>query len=80
MCRVLAPVRAKFAFVTNKTTILDIFHDVKPEYLQIYLNGFCYKFNRPYSRETLFDSMLTLPLSTKIILGTISHNHKNKSL
>lgn len=48
-----------------KRTILDIFHDVKPEYLQIYLNEFCYKFNRRYSRETLFDSMLTTAIKHK---------------
>ena len=46
-------------------TILDIFHDVKPEYLQSYLNEFYYKFNRRYFRETLFDSMLTTAIKHK---------------
>lgn len=29
-----------------KRLLLDIFHDIKPEFLQNYLNEFCYKFNR----------------------------------
>ena len=53
------------AISNAKRTILDIFHDVKPEYLQSYLNEFCYKFNRRYSRETLFESMLTTAIKHK---------------
>ncbi len=29
-----------------KRLLLDIYHDIKPEFLQNYLNEFCYKFNR----------------------------------
>lgn len=57
------------AISNAKRTILDIFHDVKPEYLQSYLNEFCYKFNRRYFRETLFDSMLTTAIKHKNYFG-----------
>ena len=36
------------AISNAKRMFLDIFHDIKPEYLQSYLNEFCYKFNRRY--------------------------------
>lgn len=29
-----------------KRQLLDIYHSIKPEFLQNYLNEFCYKFNR----------------------------------
>ena len=31
-----------------KREILDVFHNVKVDYMQGYLNEFCYKFNRRY--------------------------------
>ena len=34
------------AISNAKRMMLDIFHDIEPEYLQNYLNEFCYKFNR----------------------------------
>jgi uncharacterized Zn finger protein (UPF0148 family) len=46
------------AISNAKRTLLDIFHDIKPEYLQYYLNEFCYKFNRRYFSEKLFDRLL----------------------
>ncbi|KAA6306255.1 hypothetical protein EZS27_042089, partial [termite gut metagenome] len=41
-----------------KRMLLNTFHDVKPEYLQSYLNEFCYKFNRRYLGELQFDRLL----------------------
>ena len=41
-----------------KRMLLDIVHDIKPEYLQNYLNEFCYKFIRRYFGETLFDRLV----------------------
>ena len=38
-----------------KRMFLDIFHDIKPEYLQNCLNDFCYKFNRRYFGEQPFN-------------------------
>jgi DNA-directed RNA polymerase subunit RPC12/RpoP len=46
------------AISNAKRMLLDIFHDIKPEYLQHYLNEFCYKFNRRYFGENLFDRLL----------------------
>lgn len=39
-----------------KRQLLDIYHSVKPEMLQNYLNEFCYKFNRRYC--DLFDRLV----------------------
>jgi hypothetical protein len=45
--------------------LLDIFHDIKPEYLQNYLNEFCYKFNRRYFGERRFDRLMIAAVETK---------------
>ncbi|MDR0754790.1 MAG: IS1595 family transposase, partial [Prevotellaceae bacterium] len=39
--------------------------DIKPEYLQNYLHEFCYKFNRRYFGEQLFDRLLIAAVSYK---------------
>lgn len=36
------------AISNAKRLLLNTYHDIKPEYLQSYLNEFCYKFNRRY--------------------------------
>lgn len=36
------------AISNAKRSILDTYHDIKAEFLQLYLNEFCYKFNRRY--------------------------------
>jgi hypothetical protein len=46
------------AISNAKRVLLDIFHDIKPEYLQNYLNEFCYKFNRRYFDEQQFERVL----------------------
>lgn len=46
------------AISNAKRVLLDIFHDIKQEYLQSYLNEFCYKFNRRYFGEGLFERLL----------------------
>jgi transposase-like protein len=53
------------AISNAKRMLLDIFHDIKPEYLQNYLNEFCYKFNRRYFGENLFDRLLIASVSYK---------------
>ena len=45
------------AIANAKTMLANIYHGIKPEFLQEYLNGFCYKFNRRYFGERLFDRM-----------------------
>lgn len=46
------------AISNAKRLLLDIYHDIKPEHLQNYLDEFCYNFNRRYFGEALFDRLL----------------------
>jgi hypothetical protein len=41
-----------------KRLLLDMHHQLKNEYLQYYLDEFCYKFNRRYFGEKMFDRLL----------------------
>lgn len=44
--------------ITNaKRTLLGIYHKIKGKYLQNYLDECCYKLNRRYFRERLFDRL-----------------------
>lgn len=45
---------------TLKTQQTDMHHGIRPEFLQEYLNEFCYKFNRRYFGEDLFDRLLLI--------------------
>ena len=53
------------AISNAKRMLLDIYHDIKPEYLQNYLNEFCYKFNRRYFGENLFDRLMIASVTCK---------------
>lgn len=53
------------AISNAKRQLLDIHHDICPEYLQSYLNEFCYKFNRRYFGDNLFGTMLVACVETK---------------
>lgn len=53
------------AISNAKRMLLDIFHDIKPEFLQNYLNEYCYKFNRRYFGEGLFDRLMIAAVSYK---------------
>lgn len=55
------------AISNAKRMLLDIYHDIKPEFLQNYLNEFCYKFNRRYFGEALFD---------RLILACVTHKNQ----
>jgi hypothetical protein len=44
----------------SKSLLTDTYHGVKKELLQGYLNEFCYKFNRRYFGEALFDRLLLI--------------------
>jgi len=48
-----------------KRMLLDIHHNIKPEFLQGYLNEFCYKFNRRYFGEAMFDRLLLVSATSK---------------
>ena len=42
-----------------KRTMLGVNHSIKETYLQNYLNEFCYRVNRRYFKEQLFDRLMT---------------------
>jgi predicted RNA-binding Zn-ribbon protein involved in translation (DUF1610 family) len=46
------------AISNAKRQITNTFHNVQPEFLQKYLDEFCYKFNRRYFGEALCDRLL----------------------
>lgn len=45
------------AISNAKRTLLGIYHKIKGKYLQLYLDEFCYKLNRRYIGERLFDRL-----------------------
>jgi ISXO2 transposase-like protein len=45
------------AISNAKRNLLGIYHKIKGKYLQLYLDEFCYKLNRRYFREDLFDRL-----------------------
>ena len=49
----------------TKRMLLDVHHSINPMYLQSYLNEFCYKFNRRYFGEALFDRILLVCATSK---------------
>lgn len=51
------------AISNAKTQLADMHHGNKPEFLQEYLNEFCYKFNRRYFGEDLFDRLVMIATS-----------------
>jgi len=46
-----------------KRLLLDTHHPLKKEYLQYYLDEYCYKFNRRYFGEKLFDRLAAVAVS-----------------
>lgn len=46
------------AIANAKTLFADLYHGVRREFLQEYLNEFCYKFNRRYFGEDLFERLM----------------------
>lgn len=53
------------AIANAKRLLLDVHHKIKKEYLQYYLNEFCYKFNRRYFGEKIFDRLVLAAVSYK---------------
>ena len=51
------------AIANAKTLFADMYHGIKPEFLQEYLNEFCYKFNRRYFGEDLFERLVMIAAS-----------------
>lgn len=57
------------AISNAKRQLINTFHDIKPEFLQNYLDEFCYKFNRRYYGEALFNRLLVASVSYKNEFG-----------
>lgn len=53
------------AISNAKRLLLDVYHDITPDYLQNYLNEFCYKFNRRRFGNGLFDRLMVAALAYK---------------
>ena len=53
------------AISNAKRHLLNSYHNIKPEFLQNYLDEFCYKFNRRYHGEALFNRLLVACVSYK---------------
>jgi ISXO2-like transposase domain len=54
------------AISNAKRTLLGIYHKIKGKYLQLYLDEFCYKLNRRFFGDNLFDRLVV----------AISDNHR----
>ncbi len=46
------------AISNAKRTLLGIYHKIKGKYLQLYLDEFCYKLNRRFFGDKIFDRLL----------------------
>lgn len=57
------------AISNAKRQLINTFHDIKPEFLQNYLDEFCYKFNRRYFGEAIFNRLLVACVSYKNTFG-----------
>lgn len=53
------------AISNAKRLLLNTFHDIQPEFLQSYLNEYCYMFNRRYLGEMKFDRLMVAAASYK---------------
>ena len=53
------------AISNAKALMRDMYHGVKREFLQEYLNEFCYKFNRMYFGDGLFDRLVFASITYK---------------
>ncbi len=53
------------AISNAKRVLLNTFHDIQPEFLQSYLNEYCYMFNRRYLGERKFDRLMVAAASYK---------------
>ena len=53
------------AIANAKSLFRDMYHGIKEEFLQYYLDEFCYKFNRMYFGDRMFDRIVLAATSYK---------------
>lgn len=56
---------AHVAIANAKTLFKDMYHGIKEEFLQYYLDKFCYKFNRMHFGDGMFDRIVLAATSYK---------------
>lgn len=66
------------AISNAKRLLADVYHDIRPEYLQNFLNEFCWKFNRRNFGDALFDRLMVAAVHIKTTLGITLSNHITK--
>ena len=59
----------------TKTLFQDMYHGIKGEFLQSYLDEFCYKFNRKYFGDHIFDRLMIVAATYR---PTFAHRLYNK--
>lgn len=64
------------AIANSKSLLRGTHYGIKPEFLQGYLNEFCYKFNRRYFGEAMFDRLL---LTSASYQSEFQHRVYNKN-
>ena len=62
------------AISNAKSMFLNLYHGIKDEYLQSYLDEFCYKFNRMYFGEHLFDRLMIASITYTPVFKHRIHN------
>lgn len=65
------------AISNAKSLFADMYHGVKDEFLQEYLNEFCYKFNRMFFGERLFDRLMLASISYRPEFEHRIYNHSD---
>lgn len=75
ICKMLPWVH--IAIANAKTLFADIYHGIKPSYLQEYLNEYCYKFNRHYFGEDLLERLPVIGVNYRT---DFSHKIYNKNV
>ena len=65
------------AIANAKTLFQDMYHGIKDEFLQCYLDEYCYKFNRKYFGDRVFDRLVIAAASYK---PTFEHRLYNRNL
>jgi len=64
------------AIANAKSLFQDMYHGIKEEFLQGYLDEFCYKFNRKYLGDILFDRLIIAAAACKPVF---QHRIYNKN-
>jgi hypothetical protein len=53
------------AISNAKRLLLDVYHDICPKYIQNYLSEYCWKFNRRYFGDKLFERLIISSINYK---------------